>query len=1184
MLVSTLLTLLLLRPMRLRKIKLSGFKSFVDPTTLTVPGQVVGIVGPNGCGKSNIIDAVTWVMGESSAKHLRGDSLTDVIFNGSHQRQPVSQASVELIFDNTEKKLTGEYASYNEISVKRQINREAVSTYYLNGTRCRRRDIMGIFLGTGLGPRGYSIIEQGTISRLIEAKPEELRGFVEEAAGISKYRERRRETENRIKHTKENLSRVNDIYEELEKQLSHLQRQAKAAERYKELKSEERKYQAELLALNWQELNNKNTDEQKQIVDSETAVEQAIADLRERETDLEKHRNELSDATEKLSEQQSVFYQVGSNISSIEQTIKHTNERIENSQKDLAAAEQQSTEIQNQFTQDKQRLLDLEQEIVALEPKLNGSRSESDKAYEGLSLAESAMQSWQSEWDSFQQQAINCVQTLEASKSRKEYLETSKEEQTYRLQSLQEEYDGIEPAKLEESLFEKKQAIESAVQALETIQQELNQEQQSLEQLVEQQQSYSREQNEKREQKQKVAARLETLKALQESALGDDDKTVSDWLEQNNFNDKSRLAQQLKIDNDWSVAFEIVLAQHLQAVCIDDLDSSSLKLNGLMTGKVELLENSSSVSTTSSNHWQSLSDKVSAPAVAKNLVANIWIANDLDSALSMREQLEPGHSIVTKDGLWIGRNWVRVVREDDNDSSIITREKNINEQSSELSTLEQQLTTIDSSLQECKQTITEKNTLINSIKSKLQEQQTIVSESKGQLAASESQLEQLTQRAEKLKEQIEELSRNHERDADELIRIATQLVESEELNSTIESQKSELESLRNKHRESLDNAREVWQKTHEESHLIALQLEAMTSQKASLEQAIKRNEMQIEHVTRRKQELDQLIQESSAPLTELQTQLEAKLAEKVTAEKDLTEARTKMQNIEASIRQTDEQRIKSEQVVAERRDELEKIRIKTHETKVRLQGIEEQFDSSDTKLESVIETLTEEANQQDWENHLESLARKIQRLGAINLAAIDELAQLSERREYLDKQRADLNEALETLESAIRKIDQETKERFKQTFDQLNASLKELFPQVFGGGSAYLELTSQDLLETGITIMARPPGKRNTTIHLLSGGEKALTAVALVFSIFKLNPSPFCILDEVDAPLDDANAGRFSELVKSMSDDVQFIVITHNKITMEIAQQLLGVTMHEPGVSRLVTVDVDAAVEMAASA
>ncbi len=1170
--------------MRLRKIKLSGFKSFVDPTTLTVPGQVVGIVGPNGCGKSNIIDAVTWVMGESSAKHLRGDSLTDVIFNGSNQRQPVSQASVELIFDNTEKKLTGEYASYSEISVKRQINREAVSTYYLNGTRCRRRDIQGIFLGTGLGPRGYSIIEQGTISRLIEAKPEELRGFVEEAAGISKYRERRRETENRIKHTKENLSRVNDIYEELEKQLSHLQRQARAAERYKELKSEERKYQAELLALNWQELNNKNTEEQKQIVDSENKVEQAIAQLREHEADLEKQRSELSNATEKLSEQQSVFYQVGSNISSIEQTIKHTNERIEASQKDLQAAEQQSTEIQAQFSQDKQRLTELGQEIISLEPKLNGSRSESDKAYEGLSLAENAMQSWQTEWDSFQQQAIDCVQTLEASKSRKEYLETSKEEQIYRLQSLQEEYDGIEPAKLEESLVEKKQAIETAVEELENIQEQLNAEQKNLEQLLEQQQSFSREQNEKREQKQKVAARLETLKALQESALGDDDKTVADWLEKAGLNNNSRLAQQLKIDSDWSVAFEIVLAQHLQAVCIDNLNSTSIQLNDFASGKVELIENYSTYNSSSTNGWHSLADKVIAPEAAKNLVANIWIANDLTTALTLRDQLEPGHSIVTKDGLWIGQNWVRVVREGDTDSSIITREQNINELNTELSGLEQQLHSIDASLEDAKENISEKNTLINSIKSKLQEQQTTVSENKGQLAAAESQLEQLTQRAEKLKEQIEELERNHERDADELIRIAAQLVESEELNINIDSQKSELESLRDKHRQSLDSAREIWQKTHEESHLIALQLEAITSQKASLEQAIKRNEMQIEHVTRRKQELDQLIQESSAPLAELQTQLETKLAEKVTAEKDLTEARTEMQNIEASIRETDEQRVKSEQAVAERRDELEKIRIKTHETKVRLQGIEEQFESSETTLENILETLTEEASQQEWEKHLESLARKIQRLGAINLAAIDELAQLSERREYLDKQRADLNEALETLETAIRKIDQETKERFKQTFDHLNSSLKELFPQVFGGGSAYLELTSQDLLETGITIMARPPGKRNTTIHLLSGGEKALTAVALVFSIFKLNPSPFCILDEVDAPLDDANAARFSELVKSMSDDVQFIVITHNKITMEIAQQLLGVTMHEPGVSRLVTVDVDAAVEMAASA
>ena len=1178
------LTLLLLRPMRLRKIKLSGFKSFVDPTTLTVPGQLVGIVGPNGCGKSNIIDAVTWVMGESSAKHLRGDSLTDVIFNGSNQRQPVSQASVELIFDNSEKKIAGEFAAYNEISIKRQINRESVSTYYLNGTRCRRRDITGIFLGTGLGPRSYSIIEQGMISRMIEAKPEELRTFIEEAAGISKYRERRRETENRIRHTKENLSRVNDIYEELEKQLNHLQRQARAAERYKQLKSEERTLQAQLLALNWQQLNNKSKGEQSQIVENENRVEQAIARLRECESELEKHRSGLTEANEHFNQQQSVFYQVGADISQIEQTIHHTRERIETSQKDLEEAKKQSAEIQEQYLQDKQTLERLVAEITELEPRLSGSRSQSDKAYEGLNLAEQAMQSWQSEWDTFQQQTVNCIQSLEKNRNRKDYLESAKQDQQYRLQTLREEYDGLEPAALEQVLNEKKQAVESAEQALADFQSQLHAAQTEIDRVMDELQTLTDQRNQVLEEKQKLAARLETLKALQESAYGEDNEIINDWLNQTGLNGSNRLAQQLEIDEEWSAACEVVLAEHLQAICVDDLAGSAKHLEQLDQGQVELLSNHANPQSSASNQWQSLAEKIHAPAAAKKLVSNIYVVGDLAAALNIRNELSEQESIVTQDGIWVGQDWIRVQRQAEQDNSIIVREREIQTVSDKLRDLETAVTETESKMSMLQQQIDIKKQNVADLKQSEQQHIHLVSENKGQLAASESQLEQLTERADKLREQIDELEQTQEQQAEELIRLQSELLDTEDLNDNMESQKIELEGLREQHRDSLNAARSVWQKTHEESHGIALQLEAMTSQKASLEQAIKRNELQLEHINRRKRELDQLVSQSSDPLLELQSQLDIKLADKVSAEKHLADARTVMQDIEADIRKTDEQRSQSEQFVAECREQLEKIRLATHETKVRLQAIEEQFESAEQSLETVIQELPESASQEEWQTNLESVSRKINRLGAINLAAIDEHAQLSERKEYLDKQRADLNEALDTLEAAIRKIDQETKSRFKETYDELNSNLKEIFPQIFGGGSAYLELTSQDLLETGITVMARPPGKRNTTIHLLSGGEKALTAVALVFSIFKLNPAPFCILDEVDAPLDDANAARFSELVKSMAEDVQFIVITHNKITMEIAQQLLGVTMHEPGVSRLVSVDVDAAVEMAESA
>ncbi len=1170
--------------MRLRNIKLSGFKSFVDPTTLTVPGQIVGVVGPNGCGKSNIIDAVTWVMGESSAKHLRGDSLTDVIFNGSKARQPISHASVELIFDNSEKKVGGQYASYNEISIKRQINREAISTYSLNGARCRRRDITDLFLGTGLGPRGYSIIEQGMISRLIEAKPEELRVFIEEAAGISKYRERRRETENRIRHTKENISRLNDIQEELAKQLTHLHRQARAAERYKVLKTEERQIEAELLALNWKELKGRGEAEQAEIRDCETQVESAIAGLRQVETEAENQRSQLTEANENFNQKQSVFYQVGADISQLEQNIKHNRERIENNRNELAKAIEQSDEIKQQYQQDKEKLKTLINESTELEPKLRGSRSESDKAYEGLNLAEQAMQSWQSEWDSFNEMAANHERTSQLNEARSDHLGDAMQELEHRVQSLTEEYEDIDPSVLDKTLTEKKQAIDVAEKELLRLNDKLAEQQQHLSNLDEEQESLLQQLNQEREEKQRVLARLESLKALQESAYGEDDSSIKNWLEINQLGNASRLAQRLDIDNDWAMAFEVVLSDHLQAVCVDDLSLLAANLGKIESGRMELIQLHSEFNEATSISRQCLSDKIIAPTSLKNIVSNVFIANDVSEAMTIRADLKTDQSVVTRDGVWMGRDWIRVAREQGQDASLISREQEIQRLSTELEDLAGEMTKKEDELAAIKSQFEGKSEHIVDVQKQIQAQQTSVSELKGELVASESQLEQMEFRAEKIREQLDELEINSSRYKEELETLGAELSNTSDLSSGMESQKNQLVTMRDQYRNSLDKAKSGWQQTHEESHAIALQLEAISSQKASFEQAIKRNELQLEHIQRRSEDLQNNMDVSIQPLDNMQKELEGKLSEKIKSEQNLSAAREAMQVIETEIRSLEEKRSECEQDVQARRESLEKIRMSSQETKIRLQTIEEQFVSQEQELKAVLNELVEEANQAEWNEKLEAISRKIHRLGAINLAAIDEHAQLSERKEYMDSQEADLSQALETLEAAIRKIDVETKSRFRETFDDLNTNLKEIFPRIFGGGHAYLELTSQDLLETGITVMARPPGKRNTTIHLLSGGEKALTAVALVFSIFKLNPAPFCILDEVDAPLDDANAARFSELVKSMSDDVQFIVITHNKITMEIAQQLLGVTMNEPGVSRLVTVDVDAAVEMAATA
>ena len=425
--------------MRLRKIKLAGFKSFVDPTTLQVSDNLVGIVGPNGCGKSNIIDAVTWVMGESSAKHLRGESLTDVIFNGSGARQPVGQASVELIFDNTDGKLGGPYAGYSEVSIKRQLNRDTISTYYLNGTRCRRKDIQGIFLGTGIGPRSYSIIEQGVISRLIEARPEELRVFLEEAAGISKFRERRRETENRIRHTRENISRLTDIMEELEKQMDHLQRQARAAERFKTLKEEERRLKAELLALEWKELSGAAEEKSVMVRTCENRVEEGLAGLRRVEADIELQRENYTAANEAFNKAQADFYQVGSDISHAEQRINHIRERVETLKSEIDKAGKAEQDLQRQLADDTRELDDATGKFLSLEPRLEAAEAAGAGAYDALRKAEDARQNLQLDWDELNHSISVFDKRIEVDTARKELLLSGLSGLEQRISGLKEE-------------------------------------------------------------------------------------------------------------------------------------------------------------------------------------------------------------------------------------------------------------------------------------------------------------------------------------------------------------------------------------------------------------------------------------------------------------------------------------------------------------------------------------------------------------------------------------------------------------------------------------------------------------------------------------------------------------------------------------------------------------------------
>jgi chromosome segregation protein len=1165
--------------MRLRKIRLAGFKSFVDPTTLLVPGNLVGIVGPNGCGKSNIIDAVTWVMGESSAKHLRGDSLTDVIFNGSNTRQPVVQASVELVFDNSEGRITGPYASYSEISVKRQITRDGVSTYFLNGTRCRRKDIQNLFLGTGLGPRSYAIIEQGMISRLIEAKPDELRSFIEEAAGISKFRERRRETETRMRHTRENLDRLNDIREELGRQLAQLQRQAKAAERYQELKVEERRLRDQLTALNWRELRQVCEERAGVVRDCETRVEEVTAALRHVEAEMEELRAKQGAGNDRHNEAQSRVYRVGAEISQLEQKIQHGEERIRAIEADLAETTVAAQAAAAQQKEDEQKLEALAGALESLTPRLEGSRSDSNDAWEALNQAEEAIQQWQAQWDAVNEAIAGFDRQLDVDAERIQRLEMGLEEMDGRAREVGAEIEGLDGQPQRQEL----EAADAAVHSLEGEAARRRADAGRLQDQLQEVRAAAGALEERlgagRERLQDLASRLASLEALQAGADGQRG-TLEAWLEKAGLKDAPRLIDLINVEPRWATAVETVLGERLQDRCAGDLDALLAGLPDLDRGRAGVLADAAASGDAGTG--PRLRACVEGPAVLDSLLGGVFVADDLDAALALRPRLAPGESVVTPNGTWLGPDWLRLNRP--GEEGVFAREQELRSLRAEHAETAAAVRDGTRELESARQRGAEIESALNSLQEELHDFLEQASAAKARQAEVRVRIEAAARRREELEDESLDLDGQIRSAREELEAVRRRMGETTAGRERLATQRGELSALRERHRAAVEAARGRWQESHQQSHEYALRLESISSQRASLNQALQRTATQVAHLAARERELAATLESVRAPLPEFRARLEQLLEEKIAAERELAAARAGVQELDAALREREQARTGCERRIEERRAELESARLSAQEATVRLRTVEEQLEGGAARAGELLQELPGEATPAAWQEQLEAVERRIQRLGPINLLAIEEFQQLSERKEYLDAQHADLVEALQTLEEAIRKIDRETRTRFQETFDRLNNNLKEMFPVLFGGGHAYLEMTGDDLLETGVTIMARPPGKRNSNIHLLSGGEKALTAVALVFAIFKLNPAPFCILDEVDAPLDDTNVGRFSNLVSDMSRDVQFIFITHNKITMEIAQQLLGVTMHEPGVSRLVSVDVEEAVQMAASA
>ncbi|MFY7698031.1 MAG: chromosome segregation protein SMC [Legionella sp.] len=1162
--------------MHLKQLKLSGFKSFVDPTVIPFPSQLVAVVGPNGCGKSNIIDAVRWVMGESSARSLRGESMTDVIFKGSSNRKPVGQASIELTFDNSKGRLTGQYASYQEIAVKRTVTKDGESTYYLNGARCRRRDINDLFLGTGAGARGYSIIGQDMISKLIEARPEELRLYLEEAAGVSKYKERRRETLQRITQTRENLERVADIREELDKQLQRLERQAKAAERYQSLKQQERLLKTEILALKWQAISNEQASIAHQLT-------QLTGETKQYQTTLEQlslaeftKREALEEVNRVLQDTQTTLYQLGMDIARLEESLlqqKRERERLLGEQQQLQA-ELQATD--QQLEQEKENLSIHEQSCRLLEQQLRCLKEKLLIQTDDVEEKQQVELAWNNEWQLVETRHAEMQRDVQMEQLRLQHLEEQLQQISMQLDKIRCEQKDIFLDDLKEELsvvLEEEIALttirDRQVALLDKIVDDGRQLQQQLamneQQLHPAQQKFH-----------SLALEHGICLAAQQSEL----QTTNQLLSSTLWEKKQRLVEVLNVPEQWLRACELVLGDGLSAIVLESLDDLLSDLSQLH-GCSALFVTPLSLSATSI--YPRLTDKLTGIfPQGYPLLDNVFAADNLDTAFSWLPTLTAEQSIVTPDGYWIGKGWLRIAGSVDNQqNSVLIRQQNLMQLRDALQAAQSHLDSIQGHREQLQQLLSANSDAQREENNKLALTNDALRDCMSKLYTKQRLLDAFALRSRQLDDDLIEFQEKMDALAEDIfysrqkldtanlaLEQVLELKEQLRLAKTVwvdalSSATQEINTLKTEiHHTELRHEREKLKaqqvninidREQQRREKLQLRFDVVVNELAQLMTPDSSNKLDIEEKMQQYQELESLLDLQREQANQLQMELSEQLA---------------------FVRQYDQDLKKLDQ-------ELQQLYLQEQAQTIHANTLVDALRSFDTTPELVLTTMLHDISLSDYEQQLSDTEEKIKRLGAINLIAIDEYQTEQQRKQNLDQQYHDLNAAIAILDSAIAKMDKETESRLQETFAQINSSFQTLFPRLFGGGRAQLSLTCDNLLDAGILVMAQPPGKRNSTIHLLSGGEKALTAVALVFAIFQLNPSPFCMLDEVDAPLDDVNVRRFCDLVKEMSIYVQFLFITHNKVTMELADHLIGVTMREPGVSRVVAVDVEHALSIA---
>jgi chromosome segregation protein len=1162
---------------RLTQIKLSGFKSFVDPTSIHIPGQLVGVVGPNGCGKSNVIDAVRWVLGESRASALRGDSMQDVIFNGSVNRKPLARASVELIFDNAQGRAAGQWSQYAEISVKRTLQRDGESHYFINGTHVRRRDITDMFLGTGLGPRAYAIIEQGMISRVIEAKPEELRVFLEEAAGISRYKERRRETENRLADTRENLSRVNDIRLELGAQLEKLEAQAKVATRYKEYHSDLQLKQHLLWFLRRRDAAAEQERHAQEIARVTNQLEAELAELRSIESRVETARAGHYAAGDALNGAQGELYAANAEVARLESELRHAEET-------RSRLEASHTERRAQLASWREQRAQLTLSLHSWAAKSGEARTrvaEARKKLEAenasLPLAEQAFRGSQEKLDSAREALSQAEGRLQLEQANVAHVERSEQALGQRRERLQAELETLSApdaaalGALSARMGELESTVQEAQAHLETLQQEAAT-------LDERRAAAAESLSAAQAEHAAAEAQLHTLRQIQ--AAAEDNAPLAEWLERHGLASAARLWQKLRIDAGWETAVESVLRERLHALEVTDPSRLAAVLADHPPVKASVFDHGARAA--SADAGLPLAGKIHAtdPSVAGAL--SDWldgvIAVEGTPDARMREALPAGAVMVNREGHQFTRHTVTFHAPDPADAGLLARQAEIEELEKRVSQLSERVTQAQAALEHVEARAADATAALENARQVIAERHK---------ARHDAQIEQLklAQADERYRERSAQVQNELAEIAAEEAQASASLEQSRAAGARLAEEINGLRTAAEAARAALAAAesalagqRQATQQAEREAHDALFGERECSSKITELDNSVRVIDQQIQ---RADAELLRLTEELAAdPIPAVREALEKAVESRIAAEKKLAEARNAVEAAAGSLRELEEAKLQVEARTTPLRERVGELRLKEQAARLNYDQFAGQLAEAGAD-ETLLATEAERAPRaSSLQGEITRISQAISELGAVNLAALEELRTSQERKQFLDSQATDLEEAVRTLEDAIRKIDRESRELLRETFDTVNKHLATLFPTLFGGGDATLMMTGEEILDAGVQIMAHPPGKRNASIHLLSGGEKALTAIALVFSLFQLNPAPFCLLDEVDAPLDDSNTLRFCDLVRRMSAQTQFLFISHNKISMEMASQLIGVTMPESGVSRVVAVDIEEALRI----